>query len=47
MNFDFNVVKQADVILLMSMFADGFSDEVKRAAFNFYAPRTVHKSSLS
>ncbi|WP_218170015.1 glycosyl hydrolase family 65 protein [Pseudomonas sp. P7759] len=47
MNFDSNVVKQADVILLMSMFADDFPDEVKRAAFNFYEPRTVHESSLS
>lgn len=47
LNFDTNVVKQADVILLMSMFADDFSVEVKRAAFNFYEPRTVHESSLS
>lgn len=46
-NFDSNVVKQADVILLLAMFADDFSDEVKRAAFNFYEPRTVHESSLS
>ena len=47
LNFDTNVVKQADVILLMSMFADDFSDEVKRAAFNIYEARTVHESSLS
>lgn len=47
LNFDSNVVKQADVILLISMFADDFSHEVKRAAFNFYEPRTVHESSLT
>ena len=47
LNLDTNVVKQADVILLLSMFAGDFPDEVKRAAFNFYETRTVHESSLS
>lgn len=46
-NFTSKVVKQADIVLLMSLFPDDFSDEVKRTAFNFYEPRTVHESSLS
>lgn len=46
-NFGSKLVKQADVVLLMSMFPGDFPDEVKRAAFAFYAPRTVHESSLS
>ncbi|CAN7645787.1 hypothetical protein LJR230_004811 [Trinickia sp. LjRoot230] len=46
-NFNSRVVKQADVVLLMSLFPEDFSDEVKRTAFKFYEPRTVHESSLS
>ncbi|WP_226383378.1 glycosyl hydrolase family 65 protein [Burkholderia mayonis] len=46
-NFTSKIVKQADVILLMSLFPDDFPDDVKRAAFAFYEPRTVHESSLS
>lgn len=46
-NFDTKLVKQADIILLMSLFPDDFSHEVKQAAFKFYEPRTVHESSLS
>ncbi|WP_242207388.1 MULTISPECIES: glycosyl hydrolase family 65 protein [unclassified Pseudomonas] len=46
-NFDSQLVKQADIVLLMSMFPDDFSAAVKRAAFNYYEPRTVHESSLS
>jgi len=46
-NFDSQLVKQADIVLLMSMFPDDFSEVVKRAAFDYYEPRTVHESSLS
>lgn len=46
-NFTSKVIKQADIVLLMSLFPDDFSDEVKRVTFNFYEPRTVHESSLS
>ncbi|MDC9606281.1 glycosyl hydrolase family 65 protein [Xenorhabdus griffiniae] len=46
-NFTSKTIKQADVVLLMSLFPNDFSDEVKRVAFNFYEPRTVHESSLS
>lgn len=41
------VVKQADVILLMTLFPDRFSDEEKMAAWNFYEPITLHDSTLS
>ncbi|ENM5772122.1 glycoside hydrolase family 65 protein [Vibrio mimicus] len=46
-NFASRLVKQADIVLLMSLFPDHFSDIVKRTAFNYYEPRTVHESSLS
>ncbi|ERT14548.1 hypothetical protein O185_03005 [Photorhabdus temperata J3] len=46
-NFTSRAIKQADVVLLMSMLPDDFSDEVKQVAFKFYEPRTVHESSLS
>ncbi|MNV74913.1 Maltose phosphorylase [compost metagenome] len=31
----------------MSLFPEHFTDIVKRTAFNYYEPRTVHESSLS
>jgi hypothetical protein len=46
-DFDSQLIKQADIILLMSMFPDDFLEVVKRAAFDYYEPRTVHESSLS
>lgn len=46
-NFPSKVIKQADVVLLLSLFPQHFSHEVKRAALAFYEPRTVHESSLS
>lgn len=41
------VLKQADVILLMVLMPESFSDEEKRAAWNFYEPITLHDSTLS
>lgn len=41
------LVKQADVILLLYLFSTEFSDEVKRVNFDYYEKRTTHKSSLS
>lgn len=44
------VTKQADVVILlylMEQVGGGFSDEVKRANFDYYEPRTTHDSSLS
>ena len=41
------VSKQADVMLLMYMFEDLFTAEVKKKNFYFYEKRCVHDSSLS
>jgi kojibiose phosphorylase len=41
------LVKQADVILLLYLFSSEFTQEAKRVNFNYYTPRTTHKSSLS
>ena len=46
-NFPGKAIKQADVVLLLALFPQDFSHEVKRAALSFYEPRTVHDSSLS
>lgn len=41
------VLKQADVILLMSLLPEMFTDMEKRAAWDFYEPITLHDSTLS
>jgi trehalose/maltose hydrolase-like predicted phosphorylase len=41
------VVKQADVVMLMALLWDRFSQDVRAANFHFYEPRTGHGSSLS
>ncbi len=41
------VIKQADVAALLSLLADEFPLEVKKANFEFYLPYTEHGSSLS
>lgn len=43
----YQVIKQADVILLLFLLGDKFSLEEKRADFDYYEPRTTHDSSLS
>jgi trehalose/maltose hydrolase-like predicted phosphorylase len=40
-------LKQADVLLLMMLFPDEFSDQEVRAAWDYYVPYTTHDSSLS
>lgn len=42
-----NIVKQADVLLMMALFPDDFTLEQKEAAWDFYEPKTCHDSSLS
>ncbi|MCQ9208121.1 MAG: glycoside hydrolase family 65 protein [Omnitrophica bacterium] len=42
-----NLVKQADVVMLLYLLNDIFSLKTKIANYDFYMPRTVHKSSLS
>jgi len=41
------LVKQADVILLLQLFSGEFSPDVKKINFDYYIKRTTHKSSLS
>ncbi|MFH1367616.1 MAG: glycosyl hydrolase family 65 protein [Elusimicrobiota bacterium] len=41
------IVKQADVLLLMYMHRENFTDKQVRSAWNFYEPITLHDSSLS
>lgn len=41
------LVKQADVILLLHLFSNDFSIDIKRTNFEYYEKRTTHKSSLS
>lgn len=41
------IIKQADVALLLYLMRDRYSEEVKRANFEYYEPRTEHGSSLS
>ncbi len=41
------VIKQADVVMMLNLFKDRFSNEVKRANWEYYEPRTEHGSSLS
>jgi len=44
---DTMILKQPDVIMLMYMLPDEFSDAAKKANYEFYERRTMHKSSLS
>ncbi|MDE2183687.1 MAG: glycoside hydrolase family 65 protein [Alphaproteobacteria bacterium] len=41
------VIKQADVVMMLNLFKDRYSKEVKRANWEYYEPRTEHGSSLS
>lgn len=43
----YQVIKQADVILLMLLLGDRFSLAQKKANYDFYEPKTTHDSSLS
>ncbi|MGH7107208.1 MAG: hypothetical protein ACREFT_11935, partial [Acetobacteraceae bacterium] len=41
------LLKQADVLMLLYLFPEEFSHEVVRANYDYYEPRTDHGSSLS
>ena len=43
----YQITKQSDVVTLVNLFSDRFSEEEARQAYDFYEPRTVHDSSLS
>lgn len=44
---EMQILKQADVVMLMYMLSELFTPEVCQANLNFYEPRTIHDSSLS
>ncbi len=44
---DTMLLKQPDVVMLMHMLPDDFDVATKKANFEFYEARTLHKSSLS
>lgn len=41
------VIKQADVVMLLYLLRDHFTKEEKRVNWDFYEPKTMHDSSLS
>ncbi|GAA0527592.1 kojibiose phosphorylase [Rhizomicrobium palustre] len=41
------VIKQADVVMMLNLFKDRYSAAVKKANWEYYEPRTEHGSSLS
>lgn len=41
------LIKQADVVMLMLLLGEEFDEEVKRENYRYYEERTMHKSSLS
>ncbi|MCU1472195.1 glycoside hydrolase family 65 protein, partial [Amnibacterium sp.] len=45
--YRFQVLKQADVVLALFLLSDEFSDEMKRADFDYYDPLTTGDSTLS
>lgn len=43
----YQIIKQADVVLLLFLLGDKFTFEQKKANFDYYEPKTTHDSSLS
>jgi beta-phosphoglucomutase len=41
------IIKQADVVAMLAMFKDAYTEAVKKANLDYYEPRTEHGSSLS
>lgn len=44
---DTQVLKQADVVLLLTLFKEEYTREIKKKNWQYYEPRTEHGSSLS
>lgn len=42
-----DMIKQPDVLMLLFLHNSAYSEQVKRANYDFYEPRTIHESSLS
>lgn len=43
----YQLIKQADVVLLMHLFNERFDEDIKRINYDYYEKRTTHLSSLS
>jgi len=43
----YRLIKQADVVMLLHLFNDQFSEEQKKINYEYYEKRTIHWSSLS
>ena len=41
------IIKQADVVMMLNLFKDRYSEKIKKANWEYYEPRTEHGSSLS
>jgi kojibiose phosphorylase len=44
---DYQLIKQADVVMLLYLLGDQFDEEVMKINYDYYEKRTMHKSSLS
>jgi len=44
---DTQIIKQADVALMLYLFREDYSQEIKKSNWEYYEPRTEHGSSLS
>lgn len=44
---DTQVIKQADIVAMLSMFKDDYTSEIMKKNLKYYEPRTEHGSSLS
>ena len=42
-----NMIKQPDVLMFLFLYNQEFSNEIKKANYDFYEPNTIHESSLS
>jgi trehalose/maltose hydrolase-like predicted phosphorylase len=43
----YQVLKQADIVMLMALFPDDYTKNQKQAAWEYYEPKTLHDSTLS
>lgn len=42
-----DMIKQPDVLMFLFLYNQSFSEDIKRANYEYYEPRTIHESSLS
>ena len=42
-----DMIKQADVLMMMFLYSQDFSSEIKKVNYEYYEPRCIHESSLS